>query len=468
MVDLRAVCLVQAAGHHPCGAPLSHMPSGIVVIIITMHRPCPRHTVPFVIAVPLCIFIALCPLALLHTVVIVASPWVIIIIAPFHHTPSVVCLRHPTAPSRLCTLLLSLDIIVIITSPCIIIVTALSCHCRGRAHFLVVLFLVHHHCHLHLHLVHVFLCLHTEGSVVALVVAARAVGHWAIGTARLCAAPGPLGLVDSGSGGCAGCAPIAFAVAVSCRHGCRFAVSCDRCRALVHNTWALQPSGWWLRGAGGALRSLSWSHTVEVVGWWWCTSVGNGAIGVAHLCTTPGPFDPVDRGIGGCFWCCPIADAIVVVGGSAVSWPLVVVAREHWEWGDRCHALVHNAWAFQPGGQGREGVRLVCSDCRHRPLGMLWFWPLVGHSLVDPHDHASCASAQRKGFPWMQGVSSRGRVPHERGGVWRTFTPLHRCWAIGRCLLHVSIAHVNRALRPLGLLATWLCCCHDGMIYVSW
>ena len=56
----------------------------------------------------------------------------------------------------------------------------------------------------------------------ALVVAARAVGRWAIGTARLCAAPGPLGPVDGGRRGCVGCAPIAFAVAVSCRRGRRW------------------------------------------------------------------------------------------------------------------------------------------------------------------------------------------------------------------------------------------------------
>ena len=49
-------------------------------------------------------------------------------------------------------------------------------------------------------------------------------------------------------------------------------------------------------GAGDALLLLSRSRTIEVVGGWWRASVGNGAIGVALLCTTPGPFDPVDRG----------------------------------------------------------------------------------------------------------------------------------------------------------------------------
>ena len=52
----------------------------------------------------------------------------------------------------------------------------------------------------------------------ALVVAAHAVGHWAIGTARLCAAPGPLSPVDGGMGGCHWCRPIVFATAASC--GC--------------------------------------------------------------------------------------------------------------------------------------------------------------------------------------------------------------------------------------------------------
>ena len=55
----------------------------------------------------------------------------------------------------------------------------------------------------------------------ALVVVARAVGRWVIGTMCLCAAPGPLGPVDSGGGGCDGGAPIAFAMAASCHRGCR-------------------------------------------------------------------------------------------------------------------------------------------------------------------------------------------------------------------------------------------------------
>ena len=56
----------------------------------------------------------------------------------------------------------------------------------------------------------------------ALVVVARAVGHWAISTARLCTAPGPLGPVDGGCRGCVGCAPIAFAMVALCCHGHRW------------------------------------------------------------------------------------------------------------------------------------------------------------------------------------------------------------------------------------------------------
>ena len=82
-----------------------------------------------------------------------------------------------------------------------------------------------------------------------LVVAVHVVGHWAIGTVFLCATPGPLGPVDGGHG-----------------------------------------------GAGGVLRLLLQSRTIEVVGGWSRVSVGNGAIGVMLLHATPGPFDPVDRG----------------------------------------------------------------------------------------------------------------------------------------------------------------------------
>ena len=32
-----------------------------------------------------------------------------------------------------------------------------------------------------------------------------------------------------------------------------------------------------------------------------------------------------------------------------------MVVHEHWEWGDRCRAFVHDAWALRPSGQGKEG-----------------------------------------------------------------------------------------------------------------
>ena len=98
MVDLWAVCLVQAAGHHPCSAPLSRMPSGIVIVVIV--AVCRRHhchccAVPAVVVVmPLCTFVTLCPLAVplgiiacrchCHTVVVSLG---VFITVPFHHTP---------------------------------------------------------------------------------------------------------------------------------------------------------------------------------------------------------------------------------------------------------------------------------------------------------------------------------------------------------------------------------------------
>ena len=57
------------------------------------------------------------------------------------------------------------------------------------------------------------------------------------------------------------------------------------------------------------------------------------AIDVARLCATPGPLGPVDGGVGGCPWCRPIADAVVVVLGcglwrvAAWSFHVISVAR---------------------------------------------------------------------------------------------------------------------------------------------
>ena len=68
---------------------------------------------------------------------------------------------------------------------------------------------------------------------------------------------------------------------------------------------------------------------------------------------------------------------------------------------------------------------------------------------------ASRASAQRERFPWTQGVSRGGRVPHERGGGRCTFTPLRWCWTVGWHLGHVAVARISTTLGPWGLLATW-------------
>ena len=143
--------------------------------------------------------------------------------------------------------------------------------------------------------------------------------------------------------------------------------ACVQCQGL----WA-----WWtvdVEGAGGALRLLLQSHTVEVVIGWWCASVGDRAIGVARLCAMPGPFDPVDRE----------GDGVQLV------------------------ALDHH--------------RVVVASCG---CGHWWVAAWSFHAISIAH---FCATL---GFPWMQGVSRQGRMPHEHGGGWRTFTPLHRCWTV--------------------------------------
>ena len=95
----------------------------------------------------------------------------------------------------------------------------------------------------------------------------RALG---IGTTRLCAGPGPLGLVDGGCGGCWWCPLIT--VVVAHHHGCRWVVAHERWewgnwrRTLVCNAWALGPGGQGNGGdVAGGLRSRS--------SWWWCIMV---------------------------------------------------------------------------------------------------------------------------------------------------------------------------------------------------
>ena len=67
---------------------------------------------------------------------------------------------------------------------------------------------------------------------------------------------------------------------------------------------------------------------------------------------------------------------------------------------------------------------------------------------------ASRASAQHEGFPWAQGVSRGGRMPHDVVGR-RTFTPLRWCWTVGRHLGRVTVARLSTTLGPWGLLAMW-------------
>ena len=88
------------------------------------------------------------------------------------------------------------------------------------------------------------------------------VGHWVIGTAFLCATPGPLGPVDGGHGGCWWCPPIA--VTVACHRGRWWVVTHERWEwgdrhcALACNAWAFRPGGQ-RRGMGatGGPRSSS-------------------------------------------------------------------------------------------------------------------------------------------------------------------------------------------------------------------
>ena len=93
-----AVCLVQAAGHRPCSAPLSSMPLGIIIVVVahrhhhhcrTMH--CHYRTTPAVI-------IALCPLAV--PLAIVACH--------HHHCHASSLLLHPAPlPSSSCAVVVA-------------------------------------------------------------------------------------------------------------------------------------------------------------------------------------------------------------------------------------------------------------------------------------------------------------------------------------------------------------------------
>ena len=188
----------------------------------------------------------------------------------------------------------------------------------------------HHHCHCHccavLSYPFAIVCLHhpTAPSRLCTLVAARHLLLWwcmvwvlcGTGATLLCTAPGPLGPVYDGMGVLV--VPSHWwawwwwcgIVAIGGGSACGWALG-NWHRVLVHSA-----RGHWAQwtvvmgGAGCALRLLLQSHTIEVVGGW-CVSVGNGAIGIVHLCAMPGSFDPVDRGRG-CWWCILMAGVVVV------------------------------------------------------------------------------------------------------------------------------------------------------------
>ena len=179
----------------------------------------------------------------------------------------------------------------------------------------------------------------------------------------------------------------------------------------------------------------------------------------------------------GCSWPTVVVWCVLGVpdggcgGGSTASWPLVgcdvaVV-------GNRCRTLVHDTRALGPGRQGKWGVLVV------RPTGrrgggstVLWRvcgWRSTSHACAQHQGlwarwmvvwggaigavrlslpqrcrvgvavggsqpgcsmrSASCASARREGFPWMQGVSRGGGTcpMNVVGGS----APSHCCAGVG-------------------------------------
>ena len=151
------------------------------------------------------------------------------------------------------------------------------------------------------------------------------------------------------------------AVVVAVRRCRWFVVSRDRCRALVHNAWALQPSGGWLRGlalappdCGGGCTPL-WVLVVVA------RMVRLLVTGAVLLCAVPGLWARCTMVVGvlvvpSHWWAWWWWHGIVAVGGgSARGWAL----------GDWHRVLVHNAWAFGPGGWWSWGVLVVSSNCCH-------------------------------------------------------------------------------------------------------
>ena len=167
--------------------------------------------------------------------------------------------------------------------------------------------------------------------------------------------------------------------------------SCTQCLGLS-TRWTEEGNGcdWWplivivLAASCGCCR-------------WWVAAWSLYVLGVARFCTTPGPFDPVDSGVGGCPWCIRLLPPS--------SWCTVV--------------------AF--GGS----------------------WP--GRSTVS----ASHASVRRGVFPGCRELARGGRVPLRRSGRRHTFVPLRRHWVVCRRLCHAAVARVSTTLGPWGLLAMW-------------
>ena len=122
-----AVCLVRAAGHCPCSAPLSGMPLGIVVVVVCCH--CRHRTVHCHYRTMPAIIVALCLLAVPLAVVACrrhrrhassssSSPCIIVVVITMHHCRrSVIILLCPVL---LCT------------------VTALLCRCHAAGSAIVV------------------------------------------------------------------------------------------------------------------------------------------------------------------------------------------------------------------------------------------------------------------------------------------------------------------------------------------
>ena len=126
------------------------------------------------------------------------------------------------------------------------------------------------------------------------------------------AVPGPWACQWGGGEGAAG--PLACGV-----HRHRFVVSRDQCRALVHNAWALQPGGGWLRGWHWLPRiavavAPSWVLVVAA------RTVGLLVTGTTLLCAVPGPLGPVYDGCGGAVGALPLVGVVVVARRCGCWW----------------------------------------------------------------------------------------------------------------------------------------------------